>query len=51
LGLHIVDMNVKLLNGHISFTSELNVGTQFIVTLPGGEANHIAVDFTPDHNI
>ena len=34
LGLHIVEKNVKLLNGTITFTSQLNVGTEFTVTLP-----------------
>ncbi len=36
LGLLIVEKNVKLLEGSISFTSQLDVGTEFKVTLPNG---------------
>jgi len=41
LGLHIVDKNIKLLQGKITFKSELDTGTEFIVTLPSGETSHI----------
>lgn len=34
LGLHIVEKNVKLLNGTIGFKSRENVGSEFTVTLP-----------------
>ncbi len=34
LGLNIVKQYVKLLNGNITFTSEIEVGTTFIITLP-----------------
>jgi PAS domain S-box-containing protein len=34
LGLHIVEKNIKLLNGTIRFTSELNVGSEFTIVLP-----------------
>ena len=37
LGLHIVEKNVKLFNGSVTFTSQLNGGTEFTVVLPNGE--------------
>jgi len=36
LGLHIVEKNVRLLQGSISFTSQLDSGTEFTVILPNG---------------
>ena len=36
LGLQIVDSAVKKLKGKISLTSEVNVGSTFIITLPNG---------------
>lgn len=36
LGLHIVEKKVKLLNGSISFTSQLNEGTEFTIAIPNG---------------
>jgi signal transduction histidine kinase len=36
LGLHIVEKNIKLFNGSISVSSQLNVGTEFTVVLPNG---------------
>jgi PAS domain S-box-containing protein len=36
LGLHIVEKNVKLFNGTINFTSQLNEGTEFRVVIPNG---------------
>lgn len=36
LGLHIVEKNIKLFNGSISASSQLNVGTEFTVVLPNG---------------
>lgn len=51
LGLHIVDKNIKLLKGSISFKSELNTGTEFIVTLPSGEASSIVTSIALEQNI
>lgn len=34
LGLNIVQKYIEALNGHITFKSELNVGTEFIITIP-----------------
>lgn len=51
LGLHIVDKNIKLLNGSISFKSELNKGTEFIVTLPSGKTSSIMTSIALEQKI
>ncbi|MEQ1585905.1 MAG: PAS domain-containing sensor histidine kinase [Cyclobacteriaceae bacterium] len=51
LGLHIVDKDIKLLKGSISFKSELNTGTEFIVTLPSGETGSIMTSVAIEQKI
>lgn len=51
LGLHIVDKNIKLLQGSISIKSELNTGTEFIVTLPSGETSRLKHSFALEQKI
>jgi len=48
LGLYIVNKNINLLNGNIVIKSELTKGSEFIVTLPGGEASPIITSFALD---
>lgn len=42
LGLSIVGKYIELLNGNIDFTSELNEGTNFIITIPNALLNQNA---------
>jgi signal transduction histidine kinase len=51
LGLHIVDKNIKLLQGSISIKSELHTGTEFIVTLPSGETSPTMTSVALDQKI
>ncbi len=51
LGLHIVDKNIKLLQGSISFKSVLHSGTEFIVTLPSGETSSKVTSVALDQKI
>ena len=40
LGLNIVARYVELMDGHITFNSRLNEGTEFMITLPLKEYEH-----------
>ncbi len=44
LGLHIVEKNIKLLNGTIDFTSKLNDGAEFTIAIPCENRNVMNID-------